>query len=49
MGTSEPERNTQPPGSSDRLDFNHREYAQAEYGARLMSNQIIKTWQAVAN
>ena len=31
----------------ERLEFTHREYAQAEYGARLMSDAIVDTWRDV--
>ncbi len=46
VGTSEPERSTYHP-ISERLEFTHREYAQAEYGARLMADSIVDTWRDV--
>ena len=45
-GTSEPERSTYH-SIHERLEFTHREYAQAEYGARLMSDAIVDTWRDV--
>jgi hypothetical protein len=40
VGTAEPERSTYH-DVHERLEFSHREYAQAEYGARLMANAIV--------
>ena len=45
-GTAEPERSTYH-SIHERLEFTHREYAQAEYGARLMSDAIVDTWRDV--
>ena len=42
VGTAEPERSTYHP-INERLEFTHREYAQAEYAARLMSDAIVDT------
>ena len=46
VGTSEPERSVWH-SIHERLQFSHRDYAQAEYGARLMANAIIDTWRDV--
>ena len=46
VGTAEPERSTYH-SIHERLEFTHREYAQAEYGARLMSDAIVDTWRDV--
>ncbi len=46
VGTSEPERSTYH-SLHERLEFTHREYAQAEYGARLMSDEIIGLWRGI--
>jgi hypothetical protein len=43
VGTSEPERSSYHP-VSERLEFTHRDYAQAEYGARLMADAALATW-----
>jgi hypothetical protein len=45
-GTSEPERSTYH-SIHERLEFTHREYAQSEWGARLMANSIIDTWRDI--
>ncbi|MGH2950802.1 MAG: hypothetical protein ACRDKX_02010, partial [Solirubrobacterales bacterium] len=47
VGTSEPERSTHH-SIHERLEFSHRDYAQAEYGARLMSDAIVGVWEDVA-
>jgi hypothetical protein len=46
VGTAEPERSTYH-SIHQRLEFSHRDYAQAEFGARLMANAIVDAWQAV--
>jgi hypothetical protein len=46
VGTAEPERSTYH-SMHERLEFTHREYAQAEYGARLMADAITDTWRDV--
>ena len=46
VGTAEPERSTYH-SIHERLEFTHREYAQAEYAARLMSDAIVDTWRDV--
>ena len=46
VGTAEPERSTYH-SIHERLEFTHREYAQAEYAARLMSDAIVNTWRDV--
>ena len=48
VGTAEPERNTYH-NVHERLDFTHKDYRQAEYGARLMADSVIDTWNDVAN
>jgi len=48
VGTAEPE-NSRYHDIHERLEFSHREYGQAEYGARLMSNAIVDTWRDIAN
>jgi hypothetical protein len=47
VGTAEPERSSFH-DVHERLEFTHREYAQAEYGARLMSDSIVGTWREIA-
>jgi hypothetical protein len=47
VGTSEPERSSFH-SIHERLEFTHRDYAQAEYGARLMADSIVDTWRDVA-
>jgi hypothetical protein len=47
VGTAEPERSTYH-SVHERLEFSHRDYAQAEYGARLMSDAILDVWKDVA-
>jgi len=47
VGTGEPERSTYHP-PRERLEFSHREYAQAEFAARLMSNAITRTSSNIA-
>jgi hypothetical protein len=46
VGTAEPERSTYH-SVHERLEFSHKDYAQAEYGARLMSNAILDTWRDI--
>jgi hypothetical protein len=46
VGTAEPERSTYH-SIHERLEFSHKEYAQAEYGARLMANSILDTWRDI--
>jgi hypothetical protein len=46
VGTAEPERSTYH-SMHERLEFPHREYAQAEYGARLMADAIADTWSDI--
>ena len=46
VGTAEPERSTYH-SVHERLEFSHRNYAQAEYGARLMADSILDTWRDV--
>ena len=46
VGTAEPERSTYH-SMHERLEFTHREYGQAEYAARLMSDAIVDTWRDV--
>ncbi len=46
VGTSEPERSSVH-SIHERLEFTHREYGQAEYAGRLMSNAIVNTWRDI--
>jgi Neutral/alkaline non-lysosomal ceramidase, N-terminal len=46
VGTAEPERSTHH-SMHERLEFSHREYAQAEYAARLMADAVVDTWRDV--
>jgi len=46
VGTAEPERSTYH-SIHERLEFSHKEYAQAEYAARLMSDSIVDAWSDV--
>jgi hypothetical protein len=48
VGTAEPERSTYH-SIHERLEFTHREYGQAEYGARLMSDTLVELFEAVGN
>ncbi|HEX9823042.1 MAG TPA: neutral/alkaline non-lysosomal ceramidase N-terminal domain-containing protein [Actinomycetota bacterium] len=46
VGSAEPERSTYH-SIHERLEFTHRDYAQAEYAARLMADVVIDTWRDV--
>ena len=46
VGTAEPERSTYH-SIHERLEFSHKEYAQAEYAARLMTDSIVDAWEDV--
>ena len=46
VGTAEPERSTNHP-IQERLEFPHREYAQADYAGRLLSDAIVDVWEDV--
>jgi hypothetical protein len=48
VGTAEPERSTYH-DVHERLEFSHRDYAQAEYGARLMADAIVGASRDVAD
>ena len=48
VGTSEPERSVWH-DVSERLEFSHRDYAQAEYGARLMANKLVRLWRGIGS
>ena len=48
VGTSEPERSTFH-SIHERLEFSHKDYGQAEYGARLMADEILDAWGDIAN
>ncbi len=48
VGTAEPERSSYH-DIHERLEFTHRDYAQAEYGARLMANAIVAASGDVAD
>jgi hypothetical protein len=47
VGTAEPERSTYH-SVHERLEFTHKEYAQAEYGARLIADKTLSVWRDVA-
>jgi hypothetical protein len=47
VGTAEPER-SQVHSIHERLEFSHKEYAQADYAGRLLSRAIHDTWRDVA-
>jgi hypothetical protein len=46
VGTAEPERSSYH-SLHERLEFTHRDYAQAEYGARLMADAVLGAWSAI--
>ncbi len=46
VGTAEPERSSFH-DVSERLEFTHREYGQADYGARLMADAVVDTWRDI--
>ena len=46
VGTGEPERSTYH-DMHERLEFTHKEYAQAERGARLMADHVLRAWREV--
>jgi hypothetical protein len=46
VGTAEPERSTHH-SIHERLEFSHKDYAQAEYGARLMTDKLVDTWRDI--
>ena len=46
VGTAEPENSTYH-SIRERLEFSHRDYAQAEYGASLMSDKVVDVWRDV--
>ncbi len=46
VGTGEPERSTYH-SMHERLEFNHREYGQAEYAAHLMGDAILGAWKHI--
>ncbi len=48
VGTSEPERSSYH-SVHERLEFTHREYAQAEYGARLIADETLRTWKEISD
>jgi hypothetical protein len=48
VGTSEPERSSFH-SIHERLEFTHKDYAQAEWGARLMANAARGAWEAIGN
>jgi len=47
VGNSEPERSTYH-SVHERLEFSHKEYVQAEYGARLMADEVVANWRRAA-
>ena len=46
VGTGEPERSSYH-SMHERLEFTHRDYAQAEYGARLMADAVLGAWREI--
>jgi hypothetical protein len=48
VGTAEPERSSYH-SIHERLEFTHREYGQAEYGARLMSDTLVELSEAIGD
>ena len=46
VGTAEPER-SEWHSVHERLEFSHRDYGQAEYGAHLMSDAIVGAWREI--
>jgi hypothetical protein len=48
VGTSEPERSSFH-SVHERLEFTHKQYAQAEYGARLIADKALSVWRDVAD
>jgi hypothetical protein len=48
VGTAEPERSSYH-SVHERLEFTHKEYAQAEFGARLIADEVLDTWRDVAD
>ncbi len=46
VGTAEPENSTYH-SIHERLEFSHRDYAQSEYAASLMSKKIVDVWRDV--
>ena len=48
VGTSEPERSTYH-SIHERLEFSHKDYAQAEWGARLMANAAKGAWERIGD
>ena len=46
VGTAEPERSTYH-SIHERLEFSHRDYAQAEYAARLLTDAIVDVWDGI--
>ena len=47
VGTAEPERSTYH-DMHERLEFTHRDYAQAEYAARLIADEVVDTCDDIA-
>jgi hypothetical protein len=46
VGTGEPERSSYH-NVHERLEFTHKEYAQAERGARLMTDAVLRAWKEI--
>ena len=46
VGTAEPERSNYH-SIHERLEFNHREYGQADYGASLLGAEAVRIWRAI--
>ena len=47
VGTAEPERSAFH-SIHERLEFTHRQYAQAEYAGRLIADRVVGLWQGVS-
>ena len=46
VGTAEPE-NSEFHDVSERLEFSHRQYGQAEVAARMLSDAVVSTWKGI--
>ena len=48
VGTAEPERSSFH-DFHERLEFTHRQYGQAELGARMLADAVVGTWRAIGD
>jgi hypothetical protein len=48
VGTAEPERSSYH-SMHERLEFSHREYAQAEYAAHLLTDKMLDVWTGIGS